>query len=56
MLGCLPPIALKKVLKSQTNKGIVLSNNNEAPKIMSACGGWFQGGEQKAFQTYLSEM
>jgi hypothetical protein len=34
MLGCLPPIALKKVLKSQTNKGIVSSNNNEAQKII----------------------
>jgi hypothetical protein len=30
----LPPIAVKKVSKSQTKEGIVSSNNNAAPKII----------------------
>jgi hypothetical protein len=56
VLGCLPPIAVKKVSKSQINRGIVLLNNNATQKLLFACGGWFQGYEQKTFQTYLSEM
>jgi hypothetical protein len=56
VLGCLPPFALKKVSKSQTNEGLVSSNNNATQKLLSACGGWFQGMEQKTSQTYLSKM
>jgi hypothetical protein len=34
VLRCFPDIAVKNILKSQTNDGIVSSNNNAAPKII----------------------
>jgi hypothetical protein len=34
VIGCLPPIAIKKVSKSQINEEIVSLYNNATPKII----------------------
>jgi len=52
IMGRISTFLFRSFSKSQTNESIVSLNNSAHPKLWYACDDWFQGVEQKAFQSY----